>query len=91
MSSNLKPYADLKVKVREYTDNNDGKTKGVYVKVGTLMASPHLSHMFIVLEAIPIVKDWDGAVSVFKRDDFIIAERDDAAEGTGNPNDLINL
>jgi len=68
MSSKLRPYADLKAKVREYTDS-EGKTKGVYVKVGTLFASPHLSHMFISIESVP-VGDWDGAVSVFKREDF---------------------
>ena len=66
--SNLKPYADLKAKVREYKDS-DGKVKGVYVKVGTLFASPHLSHMFITMEALPLGKDWDGAISVFKRED----------------------
>jgi hypothetical protein len=65
--SSLRPYADLKAKVREYEDK-DGKTKGVYVKVGTLFASPHLSHMFISIEALPI-GTWDGAVSVFKRED----------------------
>ncbi len=70
MTSSLKPYADLKVKVREYTDP-EGKTKGVYTKIGTLFSSPHHSHMFVSLESIPVgVKDWDGAVSVFKRDDW---------------------
>ncbi len=70
MTSSLKPYAVLKVKVREYTDP-EGKTKGVYTKIGTLFSSPHHSHMFVSLESIPVgVKDWDGAVSVFKRDDW---------------------
>lgn len=67
--SKLKPYADLKAKVREYEDKETGKMKGVYVKVGTLFSSPHHSHMFINIESIP-VGDWDGAVSVFKRDDW---------------------
>lgn len=67
--SKLSPYADLKAKVRTYTDK-EGKEKGIYVKVGTLFASDHLNHMFITLEALPIGnKDWDGAVSVFKRDE----------------------
>jgi len=70
MSSNLKPYADLKAKVRDY-QAKDGKTKGIYVKVGTLFASPHLSHMFINIEALPVGKDWDGTVSVFKREDVV--------------------
>jgi len=65
--SDLKPYADLKVKTRTYIDK-DGKEKGSYVKVGTLFASPHMNHMFIKLEAIPIASEWDGAVSVFKRE-----------------------
>jgi hypothetical protein len=69
MSTKLKPYADLKVKVREYEDKETGKTKGVYVKVGTLFASPHFSHMFISMEAIPVKAEWDGAVSVFPRED----------------------
>jgi hypothetical protein len=68
MPSKLKPYADLKAKVREYEDEN-GDKKGVYVKVGTLFASPHMSHLFISIEALPI-GTWDGAVSVFKRNDI---------------------
>jgi hypothetical protein len=67
MPSKLKPYADLKAKVREYEDAN-GDKKGVYVRVGTLFASPHMSHMFISIEALPI-GTWNGAVSVFKKDD----------------------
>lgn len=68
MSSSLKPYADLKVKTREYKDS-EGKSKGVYLKIGTLFASPHMSHMFITMEAIPIGIEWNGAVSVFKREE----------------------
>ena len=63
-----KPYADLKAKVRTYTDA-DGKEKGVYVKVGTLFASEHLNNMYIILEAMPISENWGGMVSVFKRED----------------------
>jgi len=66
--SNAKPYADLKAKVRTYTDK-EGKEKGVYVKVGTLFATPHLSNMYITMEALPISKDWNGIVSVFVRED----------------------
>lgn len=64
----LKPYADLKVKIREYTDK-DGKTKGVYMQIGTLFSSPHGSHMAIKMDSIP-VGEWNGWVSVYKRDDF---------------------
>ena len=76
MTSKLQPYADLKAKVREYTDK-DGKVRGVYVKVGTLFASPHLSHMFINIESIP-TGNWDGAVSVFKREDAQQSSETDA-------------
>lgn len=69
--SNLRPYADLKEKVGEYTDK-EGKTKGVWVDVGTLFASPHMSHMFIKIKAIP-VGDFDGTVSVFRREDALQA------------------
>lgn len=77
----LRPYADLKAKVREYEDS-EGKKKGVYVKVGTLFASPHLSHLFISIEAVP-VGDWDGAVSVFKRENTDQAETPNDKEPTG--------
>lgn len=70
--SALQPYAELKVKVREY-EGEDGKTKGVYQKVGTLFSSPHGSHMAVKIEAIPVTmfKDgehhnWNGWCNVFK-------------------------
>lgn len=69
----LKPYADVKARVREYTDK-DGKTKGVYEKVGTLFATPHLSHMALKIDSIPVGNEWNGWVSVFKREDFIVEE-----------------
>lgn len=65
--SSLKPYADLKVKTREYTDK-DGKTKGVYEKVGTLFSSPHGSHMAIKLDTIP-VGNWEGWLNVYKKEE----------------------
>ena len=73
--SKLRPFADLKVKVREYT-GEDGKKKGVYAKFGTLFATPHLTHMFVAVESIPV--NFDGKVSVFKRDDFQEEEVDPA-------------
>jgi len=75
--SKLKPYANIKAKVREYTDK-DGKTKGVYVDVGTLFASPHLSNLTIKLDTVPIGNNWNGWLSVFKREDF---ETDNIKEG----------
>lgn len=69
-SSNLKPYADLKVKVREYTDK-DGNTKGVWREIGTLFSSPHQSNMFISIDTLPLVDFSKGlTVAVFKREDF---------------------
>lgn len=64
--SKLKPYADLKYKARTYTDK-DGKEKGVWVQVGTLFASPHMSNMAIKLDTIP-VGEWNGWISIYKRD-----------------------
>lgn len=75
MPSSLKPYADLKAKIREYTDS-DGRQKSVYIKVGTLFASPHLSHMFISLDAVPTGL-WDGAISVFKREEATQQPKED--------------
>lgn len=76
--SEYRPYADLKVKIREYDDRETGKKKGVWASVGTILATPHLSSMFIVLDSIPVNSldksgnkaPFDGRVSVFKRDDF---------------------
>ena len=65
--SNLKPYAELKYKARTYTDN-DGKEKGVWVKLGTLFASPHMSNMTIKLDVVP-VGEFNGWISLFKIDE----------------------
>ena len=71
-NSSLKPFADLKVKIREYEDE-DGKTKGVYQKIGTLWSTPHGSNMAIKIDAIPVQmfkkgehQHWDGWANVFK-------------------------
>ena len=74
--SKYRPYADLKVKTREY--ESEGKKKGVWFHVGTIFATPHLSSQFMVIEGMPINcldKDgkkvpFDGKVTIFKRDDF---------------------
>ena len=65
----LKPHSDLKVALRKYTDK-DGKERTAWLKIGTLFASPHMNHLFISLEALPIGIEWSGAVSVFKREEF---------------------
>jgi len=73
-----RPYADLKVKVHEYDDKETGKKKGVWMSVGTIFATPHLSSQFMVMDALPINSlnrdgnkiPFDGKVSIFKRDDF---------------------
>ena len=67
-----KPYGDLKVALRKYKDS-EGKEKTAWLKVGTLFSTPHGSNMFIVLEALPLNKDWSGLISVFKKED---AEQD---------------
>lgn len=63
----MKPYADLKVKTREYKDK-DGNTKSVYTTIGTMFTSEHKSHMSIKLDTVP-VGEWNGWVSVFVRED----------------------
>lgn len=65
--SKLTPYADLKYKVRTYTDK-DGKEKGVWQTVGTLFSTPHGSRMSIKLDSVP-VGDWNGWLSVYKREE----------------------
>lgn len=65
--SETKLYADLKAKIGEYTDK-DGKTKGRWVDVGVLFASEHFNNMYIRINALPVSKDWDGTVAVFKRE-----------------------
>lgn len=76
--SQYRPFAELKVKVREYDDKETGKKKGVWLSVGTIFSTPHGSSMFMVLDSIPVNsldKDgkkvpFDGRVSIFKREDF---------------------
>lgn len=65
--SKLKPVADLKFKVRTYTDEN-GKEKGVWLTVGTLFSSPHGSHQAIKMDTIP-AGEWNGWLSVYPREE----------------------
>lgn len=65
--SKLKPYADIKYKVRTYTDEN-GKEKGVWITVGTLFSSPHGSNMTIKMDSVP-VGDWNGWLAIYKREE----------------------
>lgn len=64
----LLPYADIKYKVRTYTDEN-GKEKGVWAKIGTLFSTPHGSNMTIRIESIPVGNEWNGWLAVYKRED----------------------
>tara|TARA_R110000782_G_scaffold269130_1_gene366666 strand:- start:351 stop:632 length:282 start_codon:yes stop_codon:yes gene_type:complete len=70
------PYADLKAKVRTYTDK-EGKEKGVYIKIGTLFASDNFNNMYLSIEAMPMGTEWNGLVSVFKRDDVTTQPKSD--------------
>lgn len=65
--SDLKPTADIKFKVRTYTDK-DGKEKGVWLTVGTLFSSPHGSHQSIKIDTIP-AGEWNGWLSVYPREE----------------------
>lgn len=66
--SKLKPIANISYKSRTYKDK-DGNEKGVWLTIGTLFSSPHGSNMSIKLDALPIGKDFDGFLAVFKRED----------------------
>lgn len=61
----LQPYADITYVTGTYT--KDGKERNRYQKIGTLFATPHLSHMSIKLEALPI--GGNGWLNIFKRED----------------------
>lgn len=65
-TKNLKPYATLKAKIREYEDK-DGNTKSVYQEIGTLFASPHFSNMVIKLDTVP-VGQWNGWVNIYPKE-----------------------
>lgn len=60
----LRPYADIAVVTGKYI--KDGKERNRYHNIGVLLASPHLSHMVIKLESLPI--GGTGYLSVFPRD-----------------------
>jgi hypothetical protein len=57
----LRRYADLTVVTGTY--EKDGKTKNRYAKVGTLLATPHFSHMAIKLDVLPM--SGEGWLNVF--------------------------
>lgn len=62
------PTHDLAVKVGEYQDRS-GQTKGRWQRIGTVFKHDD-GGTSIKLDAIPVgVPDWNGWVSVFKRDD----------------------
>lgn len=73
--SALKPYGDIKYKARTYTDK-DGKEKGVWIKVGTLFATPHLNNITIKMDSMP-VGEWNGWLSIYKNEDFKVETKED--------------
>lgn len=65
MDKKLQPYADIAVVVGKYT--KDGKERNRYQKIGVLLATPHMSHMVIKLDTLPL--GGDGWLAVFPRGD----------------------
>lgn len=55
---------EVRAKVRSY--QKDGETKNVYATVGTAWVSDHGSKIKIVLETVPVSKDWDGSLYINK-------------------------
>ena len=60
-------YADVKRITGKYT--KDGKERNRYHTIGTIVATPHLSQQFLVLDSLPnageklaifIKEDWQG-------------------------------
>lgn len=84
----MQPYADLKVKTREFKDK-EGKTKGVYQTIGTLFSSPHGSHMSIKLDTVP-VGEWNGWINVYPREENRQLTQNDVLEKAGDfaPKDI---
>lgn len=78
----MTPWADLKVKIREYQDKETGKTKGVYQTIGTMFSSPHGSHLAIKIDSIPVT-EWNGWVSVYQRDDARTLTQNEVLEKSG--------
>lgn len=79
-NSSLRPYGNIRAKVREYTDKETGKTKGVYIDVGTLFASPHFSHMAIKIDAMPVGLEWNGWLSVYPKENTTQPPEDNNSE-----------
>ena len=63
-----RPTHDLAVKTGEYQDRN-GQTKGRWQRIGTVFRHDD-GGTSIKLDCLPVgIPDWDGWVSVFKRED----------------------
>ncbi len=63
-----KPTHRLAIKTGEYIDHNN-QTKGRWLQIGTVFRHDD-GGTSIKLDCIPVgLKDWDGWVSVFKRED----------------------
>lgn len=61
----LKPYADIAVVTGKY--QKDGKERNRYRNIGVLFSTPHMSHMVIKLDTLPL--GGEGWLSVFPRED----------------------
>lgn len=64
-----RPTHDLAVKTGEYQDRNTGEMKGRWQRIGTVFRHDD-GGTSIKLDAVPVGNpEWDGWVSVFKRED----------------------
>jgi len=64
--SETKLYGDLRVKIGTY--EKEGKIKNRYTNIGVLFASEHFNNMYMVIDSLPISKEWDGVVYVNPRE-----------------------
>lgn len=74
-NKNYRPYMDICRVTGKY--EKDGKTRNRYHKVGVIMASPHLSNTFQILDSNPVPgerlahfirDDWQGVRPPFNKD-----------------------
>ena len=64
--SETKLYGDLRVKTGTY--EKEGKIKNRYTNIGVLFASEKFNNMYMVIDSLPISKEWDGVVYVNPRE-----------------------
>lgn len=76
-----RPTHDLAVKTGEYQDRN-GQNKGRWQRIGTVFRHDD-GGTSIKLDCLPVgLRDWDGWVSVFKRED---KQEGQSGQGGGYP------